>query len=85
MVRQVEPYEKEEREVNMSNQDDRTPRLMTYAETAAHLSVPIGTLYAWVHEGRIPHIRLSARTVRFEEFEIQAWLSRRRVVVAAQR
>ncbi len=59
--------------------DNPQPKLMTYAETADRLSVPVGTLYAWVHERKIPHIRLSARTVRFEASEIQAWLSRRRV------
>ncbi len=66
----------------MSAEDDTQPRLMTYAETAVRLSVPIGTLYAWVHERKIPHIRLSARTVRFEASEIEAWLSKRRVSAA---
>ncbi len=54
-------------------------RLLTYAEAAKLLNVRKGTLYAWVHERRIPHLRLSSRLVRFDEATLRAWLAKRRV------
>jgi excisionase family DNA binding protein len=37
------------------------------------------TLYALVHERRIPHVRLSGRLVRFRADEVRAWLESHRV------
>lgn len=54
-------------------------KLLNYQEAAALLSMPVGTLYALVHQGRIPHIRLSRRMVRFDPGELDSWLARRRV------
>ena len=51
-----------------------TSNLMTYREAAGYLSVPVGTLYAWVHEKRIPHVRLSGRTVRFKRGQLDEYL-----------
>lgn len=48
--------------------------MLTYEELSALLKVPKGTLYAWVSEGRIPHIRLGKRTVRFERGRVLDWL-----------
>ena len=56
-----------------------TRRFLTYTQAAKLLGIPKGTLYAWVHERRIPHIRLSGRMVRFDEAELLAWMDRRRV------
>ncbi len=49
-------------------------KLVTYRELAEYLNIPIGTLYAWVCQGTIPHIRISSRTVRFDLAQIDAWL-----------
>ena len=49
--------------------------LLTYSQLSERLSVPVGTLYAWVMKNRIPYIRLSVRVVRFDEAEIDAWLA----------
>ncbi len=57
----------------------QSSRLLTYAEAAKLLNVRKGTLYAWVHERRIPHLRLSQRLVRFDEAALQAWLAERQV------
>lgn len=54
-------------------------KLITYQELAEHLGLPIGTLYAWVSEKRIPHIRLGGRLVRFRWTEIDRWLRDRAV------
>lgn len=53
-------------------------KLLTYKAASELLEVPIGTLYAWVHEKKIPHIRLGPRTVRFDLEELQTWLAERR-------
>jgi excisionase family DNA binding protein len=49
-------------------------KLLTYKEAARFLSMPVGTLYAMVHERRVPHLRLSRRLVRFSEAELDEWL-----------
>ncbi len=54
-------------------------KYLTYAEASDYLGLPVGTLYAWVSEKRIPHIRLGARTVRFDPAELVRWLDERRV------
>ncbi len=57
--------------------------LLTYQEASSRLAVPVDTLYGWVSEGRIPHVRLGPRTVRFETAELDAWLDERRFTPAA--
>ena len=56
-------------------------KLITYQKAAALLDLPVGTLYAWVHQKRVPHLRLGPRTVRFDEDELRAWVAERRQVV----
>lgn len=58
----------------------RSEAMLTYQQLAAWWGVPIGTLYAWVAEGFIPHVRLGARCVRFERTVIEVWLSKRRSI-----
>jgi len=53
-------------------------KLISYQKAAELLDLPIGTLYAWVHEKRIPHVRLGPRTVRFDQDELRAWVEARR-------
>ncbi len=53
-------------------------KMLDYAGAAAIVAVPVGTLYAWVHEDRIPYVRLGPRTVRFDEADLAAWLEERR-------
>ena len=59
--------------------------LMTYSEVAAWLGVPKGTLYAWVHERRVPYVRLGPRMVRFSRRALTAWLAERVVSPDASR
>lgn len=53
-------------------------RLLSYRQAAELLGMPIGTLYAYVHDRRIPHIRFGARTVRFDSGELRAWIDKHR-------
>lgn len=57
-------------------QDDK---LLTYEQVSRLFNIPKNTLYAWVSEGRIPHIRLSARFVRFSEAGLRSWFSKNAV------
>ena len=43
------------------------------------LTVPVGTVYALVHENRIPHFRLGTRVVRFDLDELERWVRERHV------
>lgn len=49
-------------------------KLITYQKAAEYLDLPVGTLYAWVHEKKIPHVRLGPRTVRFDLDELVRWV-----------
>lgn len=51
-----------------------TNALITYDEAAKRLGLALGTLYALVHAGRIPHVRLGKRLVRFRPAELERWL-----------
>ncbi len=57
--------------------------VITYPQAARLLGVPVGTLYCWVHERRIPHIRLGARLVRFSRTATLEWLKRHHVAAKA--
>ncbi len=59
-------------------------QLLTYAEAAAFLNVPRGTLHAWVHDRRVPHVRLGPRSVRFVRADIEQWLGTRKVAVGGR-
>ena len=53
--------------------------MLTYSDVATLLGIPKGTVYAMVHAGAIPHVRLGPRLVRFERTAVLAWLEEHRV------
>lgn len=53
--------------------------LLTYSQAAELINVPLGTLYCWVHDRRIPFVRLGPRLVRFPRIELLQWLDAHRV------
>lgn len=53
-------------------------RFLTYAQAAAYLALPIGTLRAMVFNKRIPHFRISERKVTFDVADLDEWLRSRR-------
>ena len=57
--------------------------LLSAADVAALLDVKIGTVYAWTEQGRLPHVRLGRRAVRFDRDEILAWIESQRVPAEA--
>jgi len=59
--------------------------LLDYEQAAEFLGVRRGTLYAWVSLKRVPHIRFSARCVRFDRVELEAWVEGQRVAAKGAR
>ena len=55
--------------------------LITYQEAARILGLPRGTLYALVHQNRIPHVRLGRRLVRFDPQQLKDFVDAHRVEV----
>ncbi len=55
--------------------DAAAARMVGYREAAAFLGVAVGTLYAWVHHGRVPCYRLGRRCVRFDLTQLARWLA----------
>ena len=53
--------------------------LITYEEAAELLGLAKGTVYAMVHQNRLPHIRLGRRLVRFDPVELRAFVEAHRV------
>lgn len=58
-------------------------RLLSYADAASYLSIPEGTLRSMVCRRQIPHVRMSARMVKFDPAELDAWISLHRVPAPA--
>lgn len=56
---------------------------LTYAQASETLNLKLGTLYGLVSEGRIPHVRLGRRLVRFSRSELEAWMRQRSVSARA--
>lgn len=52
---------------------------LDYQETSQLLKVPVGTLYSWVSQRKIPHVRITERTIRFRREDLEQWLDERRV------
>jgi len=57
-------------------------RYLGYREAAAHLGIPVGTLRMLVCRGRIPHVRLGPRFVRFDVAKLEEWMTAHEVQVA---
>ena len=53
--------------------------LLDYRQAALLLGLKVATLQSWVCRGRIPHVRLAPRVVRFDPDMLGAWLDARKV------
>ena len=54
--------------------------MVSIAEMAKRLGVAKNTLYDWCAVRKIPHIKLG-KFLRFDLFEIEAWLQDKRVML----
>ena len=53
-------------------------RLIGMEECAAYLGITVGSLYVWVHQRKIPYIKVG-KLVKFDLIAIDAWLKERTV------
>ena len=51
-------------------------KLLTPQECADLLKFKISTVYAFVHQKRIPYIKLGGRALRFDPERIREWVER---------
>jgi excisionase family DNA binding protein len=52
--------------------------LLSPAELAAYLGVPLGTIYGWRYRGEGPEGLSVGRHVRYRRTDVEAWLESRR-------
>jgi excisionase family DNA binding protein len=52
--------------------------LLTAADIGRLLNVSRATVYRWSEDGKLPHLKLGDRCIRYEEAEVLAWLAERR-------
>ncbi|MBM3833636.1 MAG: helix-turn-helix domain-containing protein [Verrucomicrobia bacterium] len=57
--------------------------LLTEAQAAAFLTVKPRTLRLWRHTRGLPHIRITAKEIRYRASDLEEWLARRRTVIGA--
>jgi excisionase family DNA binding protein len=53
--------------------------LLTISELSMYLKVSKPTLYVWIREKKIPHIRLNERVIRFDTQKIDAFMEKHAV------
>jgi excisionase family DNA binding protein len=49
--------------------------LIDIKELSSLIGISVGTLYHWISEGRVPHVKLSQRCVRFSVPAVRTWLA----------
>lgn len=55
-----------------------TPTLMTAAEVAEYLRIPLNTLYKWRYEGAGPRAARVGKHLRYRREDVEVWLDARR-------
>lgn len=59
-------------------------RLISIDELSSLWSIPKATLYNWVNQGRLPHVKLG-RTLRFDLVQIEEHRHHATILVAGKR
>ncbi|CAN5175895.1 hypothetical protein BH18ACT9_BH18ACT9_05330 [soil metagenome] len=60
------------------NRTNTNDELLTIAEVAEMLRVPVGTLRYWRHLGAGPHSFKVGRWVRYRRGDVRAWINAKR-------
>jgi excisionase family DNA binding protein len=55
--------------------DGEVESLWTVNDLCVRLKIARSTVYAWVHEGRLPCVKLVGGIVRFQPSAIRAWVA----------
>jgi excisionase family DNA binding protein len=48
--------------------------ILTVEDLAQYLQITSLTVYRWVRVGKIPHIKLGGKAIRFRKVDIDEWL-----------
>ena len=76
----------------VTHKNKATPAALNYCQTlelltdegvCVYLATNTRTLRLWRHTLGLPFIRLTAKTLRYRKADLDAWLARRRVAIAA--
>ena len=51
-------------------------RLLTINQLSEVIQIKVPTIYRWVHEGYIPHLKIN-HLIRFKETEVAEWLEKK--------
>lgn len=57
---------------------DMIKRYIGIPELSEYLGIRVSTVYAWVFQKRIPHMKLG-KLVKFDLIELEAWLKDKRI------
>lgn len=57
-----------------NSKDILNDRMLTPTQLAKWLKLELLTVYKWTSQGKIPHIKLSSKALRFSEKTIEDWL-----------
>jgi excisionase family DNA binding protein len=60
-----------------------TAEIFTDPEAAQYLVTTPRTLRLWRHTKGLPHLKLTARTIRYRKSDLDSWLNQHRVAVVA--
>ncbi|PIP20681.1 MAG: hypothetical protein COX40_03525 [Candidatus Omnitrophica bacterium CG23_combo_of_CG06-09_8_20_14_all_40_11] len=53
-------------------------RFLNISEVAQYLGLTKGSLYVWVHQRRIPYLKIG-KLLKFDIIEIEQWLKDKRI------
>ena len=54
-------------------------RLISIQETSDYTGIPVSTLYKWVGQRKIPHVKMG-RLVKFEPAKLDEWIKQQSVM-----
>ena len=64
---------------DLIDMDNNKVSLIDVKELSQRLSVSKFTIYCWVSQGKIPHVKICGRLVRFDPREVETWINEQRV------
>ena len=53
--------------------------LINIKQLSEKLSISKFTIYTWVSQEKIPHVKVAGRLIRFDPEEVEAWINEQRV------
>ncbi|MBM3836302.1 MAG: helix-turn-helix domain-containing protein [Verrucomicrobia bacterium] len=68
---------------NHKSSFDAIRSLLTHDEAAQLLAVKSRTLRLWRRTRGLPHIKITSKEIRYRRADLDAWLDRRRTVIAS--